>query len=180
MREYNGVQVFEGSYITGRRIVPSWGGSMFEALMVPLFVPEDNWAPRSWGINHPLYAHAQIAHGLEEAGYGYWGFSPAASPRGGYQVYGVDVLGTYSKGYLSYEVGPPVEASTASHAAHSAHGVVTPYASFLALRYARARRSPTSAPFPRPSRFTRPWASWIRSTSRREWRPVASWPWTKG
>ena len=68
-REYQGVKVFEGSYeYQGVRIVPSWGGSMFEALMVPLFVPEDAWAPRSWGLNHPQYVQAQRAHGLEEAG----------------------------------------------------------------------------------------------------------------
>ena len=50
-----GSTVFEGHYTyRGMRIVPSWGGSMFEALMVPLFVPEARWAPRSWGVNHPL------------------------------------------------------------------------------------------------------------------------------
>jgi len=54
-------------------IVPSWGGSMFEALMVPLFVPEERWGPQSWGINHPLYVQAQILHGTLEAQYGYWG-----------------------------------------------------------------------------------------------------------
>jgi hypothetical protein len=142
-REYHGVKVFEGSYeYRGARIVPSWGGSMFEALMVPLFVPEDVWAPQSWGINHPLYVEAQIAHGLEDAGYGYWGFSPAASPRGGYQVYGVNALGTYSDGYPSCEVGPPLPAAPASlatpsgHGTRLGHGVATPYASFLALRYA--------------------------------------------
>jgi hypothetical protein len=44
-REYMGVKVFEGSYsYRGMRIVPSWGGSMFEALMVALFVPESVWA----------------------------------------------------------------------------------------------------------------------------------------
>jgi hypothetical protein len=40
------------------RIVPSWGGSIFEVLMVTLFVPEERWAPRSWGINQPLYVRA--------------------------------------------------------------------------------------------------------------------------
>jgi len=136
-REYEGVKVFEGSYeYRGVRIVPSWGGSMFEALMVPLFVPEDAWAPRSWGLNHPHYVQAQRAHGLEEAGYGYWGFSPAASPRGGYQVYGVNALGTSTGGYLSYEVGPPVPARSGTPATRLTHGIVTPYASFLALRYA--------------------------------------------
>lgn len=84
IREYLGVKVREGSYTyRGARIVPSWGGSMFEALMVTLFVPEDVWAPQSWRINHPLYVKAQIEHGLEEAHYGAWGFSPAYSPRGG-------------------------------------------------------------------------------------------------
>ena len=52
-RDYYGVKVFEGSYdYRGVRIIPSWGGSMFEALMVPLFVPEELWAPCSWGLNH--------------------------------------------------------------------------------------------------------------------------------
>ena len=83
IREYLGVKVFEGSYTyRGARIVPSWGGSMFEALMVTLFVPEDVWAPQSWGINHPLYVKAQIEHGLEEAALRFWGFSPAQQPAG--------------------------------------------------------------------------------------------------
>ena len=82
-RTYLGIPVFEGHYIyRGMRIVPSWGGSMFEALMVTLFVPEERWAPRSWGVNHPLYVRAQIEYGLEEARYGYWGFSPACNPTG--------------------------------------------------------------------------------------------------
>jgi hypothetical protein len=111
-------------------------------MMVPLFVPEDVWAPQSWGINHPLYVGAQIEHGLEDAGYGYWGFSPAASPRGGYRVYGVDALGTSSDGYHSCEVGPPLPPPRATLATRSGdgtrleHGVAAPYASFLALRYA--------------------------------------------
>jgi hypothetical protein len=136
-RDYRGIKVFEGTYdYRGARIVPSWGGSMFEALMVTLFVPEDDWAPRSWGINHPLYARAQIVHGLKEVGYGYWGFSPAASPRGGYKVYGVKSLGTYSRGYFSYETGLPVSSALPPHSSQATHGVVTPHASFLALRYA--------------------------------------------
>jgi hypothetical protein len=136
-REYYGVPVFEGHYnYRGVRIVPSWGGSMFEALMVTLFVPEDVWAPRSWGINHPLYVQAQIKHSLEEIGYGYWGFSPAASPRGGYQVYGVKALGAYDMGYFSHEIGPPDLLPLAPRSTSSIHGVVTPHASFLALRYA--------------------------------------------
>jgi hypothetical protein len=53
---------------------------MFEALMPALFVPEEQWGPRSWAINHPLTIAAQIHHGLIEAEYGYWGFSPANVP----------------------------------------------------------------------------------------------------
>jgi hypothetical protein len=119
------------------RIVPSWGGSMFEALMVALFVPESVWAPRSWGVNHPLYVRAQIEHGLDEAQYGYWGFSPAVSPNGGYEVYGVKALGTNPMGYLSYDVGGPLNHGLSqTPGGKYKHGIVTPYASFLALRYA--------------------------------------------
>jgi hypothetical protein len=146
-RTYLGVEVFEGHYrYRGMDIVPSWGGSMFEALMVPLLVPEARWGPRSWGVNHPLYVRAQIEHGLEEAGYGYWGFSPSNNPSGGYHEYGVDAIGLNPDGYTSsnnvntlvdYGFGdcrpaqplPPPEAYT--------DGVVTPHASFLALPYAR-------------------------------------------
>jgi hypothetical protein len=136
-RKYCGIPVFEGHYNhRGAQIVPSWGGSMFEALMVTLFVPEDLWAPRSWGMNHPLYVQAQIKHGLQEVGYGYWGFSPAASPRGGYQVYGVKALGTYDRGYFCYEIGPPDPLPLAPRSTSSCHMVVTPHASFLALRFA--------------------------------------------
>ena len=43
--------VFEGHYeYRGLEIVPSWGGSMFEALMVPLFVPEER-GPRGAGAS---------------------------------------------------------------------------------------------------------------------------------
>ena len=78
-----GVDVFEGAYrYNDTQLVPSWGGSMFEALMPALFVPEERWAPRSWGENHPLTVQAQIFHGMKEAGYGFWGFSPANEPEG--------------------------------------------------------------------------------------------------
>jgi hypothetical protein len=50
-RTYFGVPVFEGAYpYDGTLVVPSWGGSMFEALMPALFVPEERWAPRSVGV----------------------------------------------------------------------------------------------------------------------------------
>ncbi|MBE2319347.1 DUF3131 domain-containing protein [Solirubrobacter sp. CPCC 204708] len=146
-RKYYGVDVFEGAYpYAGTLVTPSWGGSMFEALMPDLFVPEAQWAPRSWGVNHPLTVRAQIHHGLVEAGYGYWGFSPSNVPEGGYSVYGVDGTGMDPNGNPSNNdrtlidrgfpgcpdrpalPDPPQSAYT--------NGVVTPHAAFLGLRYA--------------------------------------------
>jgi hypothetical protein len=103
-RRYFGVDVFEGAYrYQGVRITPNNGGSAFEALMVPLFVPEEAWGAGSWRVNHPLGVQAHIHHGLVEAGYGYWGFSPADVPEGGYRAWGVDALGTAANGYPSNE-----------------------------------------------------------------------------
>jgi hypothetical protein len=146
-RTYYGVDVFEGAYrYNGWRVVPSWGGSMFEALMPTLFVPEEQWAPNSWGINHPLTVRAQIHHGLEEAGYAYWGFSPANIPEGGYAAYGVDAVGMDPNGNPSNEdrtlvdhgfAGCPDRAPVPDPApSEYTNGVVSPHAAFLALRYA--------------------------------------------
>jgi hypothetical protein len=146
-RRYFGVDVFEGAYrYNGTQLVPSWGGSMFEALMPALFVPEETWAPESWGENHPLTAQAQIFHGVTEAGYGYWGFSPANKPGGEYGAWGVDGAGMDPNGMPSNEDGTLVDHGFAgcpdrppkADPPPSAYtnGVVTPHAAFLALRYA--------------------------------------------
>jgi hypothetical protein len=145
---YLGVDVWEGSYeYRGMQMVPTWGGSMFEALMVPLFVPEEEWGTDSWALNHPTYVQAQIEHGLEEADYGYWGFSPSNDPAGGYREYGVDQIGMEPNGYTSdqerttVDEGYILEDGTVCRPAQPlpteyGQGVVTPHASFLALRYA--------------------------------------------
>jgi hypothetical protein len=149
-RRYFGVDVFEGAYpYAGMRLVPSWGGSMFEALMPALFVPEETWAPNSWGKNHPLTANAQIFHGLTEAGYGYWGFSPANRPEGDYGAWGVDGAGMDPNGMPSNEDNTLVDHGFAGCPDRPAkpdpppsaytNGVVTPHAAFLALRYAPGR-----------------------------------------
>jgi hypothetical protein len=146
-RTYFGVDVFEGAYpYNGTRVTPSWGGSMFEALMPALFVPEERWAPGSWGPNHPLTVAAQIHHGLVDAGYGYWGFSPSNTPEGGYNAYGVDAIGMDPGGYPSNEDGTVVDRGFAGCPGRPAladppasaytNGVVTPHATFLALRFA--------------------------------------------
>ncbi|MEU6496885.1 glucoamylase family protein, partial [Streptomyces sp. NPDC046984] len=56
----------------------------------------------------------QIEDGLVQEKYGYWGFSPASVPEGGYDVYGVDEIGMQEDGYFP-------------------RAVVTPHASILAL-----------------------------------------------
>jgi Ca2+-binding RTX toxin-like protein len=123
-------------------VTPSWGGSMFEALMPPLFLPEERWAPGSWGANHPLTVRAQIHHGLVEASYGYWGFSPSDVPEGGYAVYGVDGIGSQNDGYPSNndrtltDNGWPGCREPVPTTGDFTNGVVTPHAAFLALRYA--------------------------------------------
>ena len=82
-KTYDGERVFEGALpYRGMKIVPTWGGSMFEALMVPLFVPEETWGPKSWGRNHPLYVKAQIQHGLERRAVRLLGLLAVQQPGG--------------------------------------------------------------------------------------------------
>jgi|GEM_PF-2672531 len=118
-RTYVGISVVEGnrSY-RGLNFVPTWDGTMFEALMVPLFVPESEWAPASWGANHSLYVRAQIEYGLRDARLGYWGISASTDPGGGYRAYGVAELG-----------------SRDPDTSRRHEGIITPHATFLALPY---------------------------------------------
>ncbi|MEO3808950.1 glucoamylase family protein [Sphaerisporangium sp. B11E5] len=142
-RTHRGIEVFEGTYgYRGMRFVPTWGGSMFEALMADLVVPEEVWGARSWGRNHPVYVAAQIEHGMKEAKYGYWGFSPSDNPAGGYREYGVDPLGMDTDGYTSDQERTSTDPGFGDcrpakpEPSRYGDGVVTPHASFLALRYA--------------------------------------------
>jgi hypothetical protein len=108
-----GHRVWGGHYVwEGIRYVPSWGGSMFEALMPTLVLDEARVAPRSLGPNAVAHATVQRRFALETLGYPVWGFSPSAVPPGDrYREYGVRVLG--ARGYGA--------------------GIVTPHASALAL-----------------------------------------------
>ena len=120
VRTYLDVPVEEGfNTYRGMRIVPSWDGSMFEAMMVALFVPEAEWGPDSWGVNHKLYVRASIEHAVEDTHLIAWGASPSSIPAGGYRVYGVTPLSVD---------GRDVEAAK--------EAVMTPHASFLALQFA--------------------------------------------
>ena len=145
-RTYMGIKVYEGAYTyRGMNIVPGWGGSMFEELMPAVFVPEEVWAPRSWGVNHPLHVRAEREHGLVEADYGYWGFSPSSNPDGGYREYGVDALGMNPEGYFSdqentnYDVGFGECREATNPNPDFKTGVVTPHASFLAMMFERGQ-----------------------------------------
>ncbi|PYZ95957.1 hypothetical protein CR205_16415 [Alteribacter lacisalsi] len=112
--EYDGVTFFQGHYEHNDiKYVPSWGGSMFEALMPGLLVKEKELGTDALGLNNHRHVELQIAH-AEEEGYPVWGFSPAAVP-GDYQEFGVPAGGM--EGYPE-------------------DGTVTPHASFLALEYA--------------------------------------------
>lgn len=141
-RTYDGRPVYEGAYEhLGVKAVPGWGGSMFEALMPDMFVPEERWSPRAWGPNHRNTVKIHRLHGLEEAGYGFWGFSPSSDPMGGYREYGVDAIGLNETGYCS-----DVESTNfdkgfgSSRPGKNPHptygdGVVTPHALFLAMHH---------------------------------------------
>lgn len=141
-RTYLGVDVFEGVYdYRGMKLVPAWGGSMFEALMPDLFIPEAKWGPTSWAINHPATVRAQIEHGMDEAGYGYWGFSPASDPFAEYREYGVEEIGISTDGYASdvektnVDTGYEGCREATNPTPDFGDGVVTPHAAFLALPY---------------------------------------------
>jgi hypothetical protein len=147
-RTYLGLDVFEGAYrYSDKLVVPTWGGSMFEALMPALVVPEAAWGPDSWAVTHPLYVEAQIEYGLDEAGYGYWGFSPSSDPEivDGYREYGVDAIGMEPNGYstdverltlVDYGWDDPACPRAPSQITDYGQGIVTPHAAFLALQFA--------------------------------------------
>ena len=153
------IEVFEGAYaFDDQLVVPTWGGSMFEALMVPLVVPEEEWGPTSWAVTHPLYVESAIEYGLNEefADYAYWGHSPSSNPAGGYREYGIDAIGMEPNGYTSdverlslvdagfpdglggYCFDGPRERTPQPPPDDYGQGVVTPHAAFLALDFDRA------------------------------------------
>ncbi len=105
-KSINGYRLTGGYYRwKGIDFVPSWGGSMFEALMPLLVLDEQRYAPQSLGINDRVHAEVQKRYALEELGYEVWGMSPSATPSGhGYGEYGVKVLG--SLGYGAGAVAP--------------------------------------------------------------------------
>jgi hypothetical protein len=140
--DYLGVPVFEGNYTyRGLTFVPTWGGDMFEELMPDMFVPEVAWGKNSWARQHSVYVRGQIEHGLHDARYGHWGFSPSSNPNGGYREYGVDIMGLDTDGYTSDQERTSVDVGfegcrdAQPLPAAYGDGVVTPHAVVLALPY---------------------------------------------
>ncbi len=113
-----GVTYLQGYYTYGgERIVPSWGGSLFEFLMPSLMVKEKELSPKGLGLNDLKGLKAHIAF-AKEKGYPVWGFSPCSTPDGsygGYTEYGVAGIGF--KGYKD-------------------EGVITAHVTFMALDFA--------------------------------------------
>lgn len=110
---HEGTTVFEGHYtLYGEKYVPSWGGSMFEALMPTMVLEEQKLAPTGLGLNDSRTVNLQMQYALHTKKYPVWGISPCALPDGGYGVYGVPGLGTTK---------------------YQETGEITPYATYLAL-----------------------------------------------
>jgi hypothetical protein len=115
VKKYKKLEYYGGWYqYKGEKFVPSWGGSVFEALMPTLLIDEKNLAPKSLGRNGATHVKLTIDYTLNELKYPVWGMSPSSVPEGGYSEFGVKVLGT-----MGYKPG-----------------TVSPHASFLALEYA--------------------------------------------
>ncbi|MDQ0719620.1 hypothetical protein QF049_000881 [Paenibacillus sp. W4I10] len=91
--KYDGVDVFEGSYVyKDKKFVPSWGGSMFEALMPGMVIKEKELGTQALGLNNQRHVELQIEY-AKEKGYAAWGFSPSATPAG-YSEFAATPLGT--------------------------------------------------------------------------------------
>jgi hypothetical protein len=89
----------------GIAYVPSWGGSMFEALMPTLVLDEMTLAPKSLGANARAHVAVQRRALLGPPGAQVWGASPSLRPDGdGYSEYGVRALGMI--GYQGGAVTP--------------------------------------------------------------------------
>jgi hypothetical protein len=111
-----GSAYFAGYYnVDGTRLVPSWGGSLFEFLMPLLVVPELELARTGLGENDRRAVRLQKDYCLKVARYPVWGLSPCSGAGAGQYQYteaGYPELGV--KGYPDL-------------------GLVAPYASLLAL-----------------------------------------------
>jgi hypothetical protein len=114
LKNFRGINYFGGYYeYENKKFIPSWGGSLFEALMPTILLQEKVLAPESLGLNNQIHSEIHASYATEKLNYPVWGMSPCAVPGGGYSEFGINFLGL--KGYKS--------------------GVITPHVTFLALDY---------------------------------------------
>ena len=93
----------------GLKYVPSWGGSLFEALMPTVIIDEKKYGPENLGTNDVIHAVIQRRYALETLKYPVWGMSPCSTTfHDGYSEYGVKVLGV--RGYNAGVITPHVTA----------------------------------------------------------------------
>lgn len=93
----------------GLRYVPSWGGSLFEALMPTVIIDEKKYGPENVGTNDVIHAVIQRRYALETLNYPVWGMSPCSTTAtNSYSEFGVKVLGV--RGYEAGVVTPHVTA----------------------------------------------------------------------
>lgn len=113
LKKYKDQRTYGGRYRWKEyEYVPSWGGSVFEALMPRLVIDEAKYAPNSLGRNGLIHSTIHRRYAMEDLGYPVWGMSPSATPVSDeYHEYGAKMLGI--AGYPD--------------------GVVTPHAAALAL-----------------------------------------------
>jgi hypothetical protein len=131
--------VWEGHYTypgSSLNFVPTFGGGMFEGLMVNNLVPETSWGPTSFGLADTRTAQVQKKYATEDKHYSVWGMSPSSTPDdgGGYSTYGVEGLDFPYHGAGATAADPSLGLSQC-HLCGNAdlEDVVTPHASFLAL-----------------------------------------------
>jgi len=115
-KELFGISYFGGYYTyKGQKLLPSWGGSLFEVLSPALLLNSKELSPDSFWLNNQRTVEAHIDYALNEKKYPVWGLAPAAIPNGKqwlYREYGLKAVA--AKGYME-------------------EGVIAPYASILAL-----------------------------------------------
>lgn len=109
LKEVHGHRIYGGWYEWNQvKYVPSWGGSMFEALMPRLLIDEQRYAPASLGRNGDAHAHVQQRYATEILGYPVWGLSPSSAVPAGYVEFGTEILGS-----AGYKAGPVTPHATA-------------------------------------------------------------------
>ena len=157
---YLGQSVFEGAYpYNGTRVTPSWGGSMFEALMPSLFVPEEALGPAELGRQPPAHrARADPPRADARPATATGASRRPTSPRAATAAYGVDgdrhgperqrrPTRTARSSTTAIPAAATAPAKPDPPPSAYTNGVVTPHAAFLALRWAprEARRQPAPA-----------------------------------